>query len=111
GTKKQFEGGTQAVLDVAGGGFYLVVELPVGVYEVSLVVNDGLEDSEADVCLVTVLGLGDLDGDGVVGVEDLEILLAGRGEAASGEDDPRDLDGDGEITVADARKLVTFFTR
>ena len=113
----EFECGTQntagkmpAVLDVAGGGPYLEVELPVGVYEVTLVVNDGVEDSEGDVCLVTVLGAGDLDMDGEVDVEDLEILLLGRNEPADGPGDPRDLDGDGVITVADARILVTLFT-
>ena len=91
-------------------GASLVIELPVGVYEVRLVVNDGVEDSEPDTCVVTVLGAGDLDRDGEVDLGDLEILLAGRGEAASGPDDPRDLDGDGIITVADGRILVTLFT-
>jgi len=37
--------------------------------------------------------------------------LAGRGEAATGAGDPRDLDGDGIITVADGRILVTLFTQ
>ena len=102
---------TPMVLDVTPSGPYLVVELPVGVYEVTLVVNDGVEDSEPNSCVVTVLGAGDLDGDGEVDVDDLEILLLARNEPADGPGDPRDLDGDGVITVLDARMLVTLFTR
>jgi len=37
-------------------------------------------------------------------VHEVYIRLVGAG-------DPRDLDGDGVITVLDARKLVTLFTR
>jgi hypothetical protein len=54
---------------------------------------------------------GDLDGDADVDRQDLTILLAARNTPASGPTDPRDLDGDGRITVLDARKLVGLFTR
>lgn len=54
---------------------------------------------------------GDLDGDGDVDRDDLNILNAARGETATGPDDPRDLDGDGEITGLDSRILVTLCTR
>ncbi len=53
---------------------------------------------------------GDLDGDGDVDRCDLNIILAHRGEPASGPDDPMDLDGDGWITILDARILVTLCT-
>jgi len=36
--------------------------------------------------------------------------MAARNTPASGPDDPRDLDGDGMITVLDARKLVLLCT-
>ena len=54
---------------------------------------------------------GDLDSDCDVDRLDLNILLAARNTPAAGEDDPRDLDGDGRITVLDARKLVLLCTQ
>ena len=54
---------------------------------------------------------GDLDGDGDVDRDDMNIILAARNTPASGPDDPRDLDGDGMITGLDARKLVLLCTR
>jgi hypothetical protein len=54
---------------------------------------------------------GDLDGDGDVDRNDLNLLLANRNSPARGPDDPEDLDGDGTITVLDARKLVLLCTR
>lgn len=53
---------------------------------------------------------GDLDNDGDVDRDDLNILLAARGQAAAA-GDPRDLDVDGQITVLDGRKLVLLCTR
>jgi hypothetical protein len=66
--------------------------------------------------LSTIAGLipqlqGDLDADGDVDRDDLNLLLADRNSPASGPDDPKDLDGDGTITVLDARKLVLLCTR
>lgn len=54
---------------------------------------------------------GDLDLDGDVDQNDLNILLAARNKPASGPSDPRDLDGDGKITVLDGRKLTLLCTR
>ena len=53
---------------------------------------------------------GELDGDGEIDRDDLDVILAARNAAAWGPEDPRDLDGDGMITVLDARILVTLFT-
>jgi len=55
--------------------------------------------------------IGDLDNDGDVDRDDLNILLASRNQPASGPDDPKDLDGDGMITALDARKLTQLCTR
>jgi len=53
---------------------------------------------------------GDLDSDGDVDQDDLNILLTYRNQPASGCPEC-DIDGDGVITVLDARKLVLLCTR
>lgn len=56
---------------------------------------------------------GDLDGDGDVDQNDVNILLADRNKpvAESTCGSACDLDGDGVITALDARKLATLCTR
>ncbi len=54
--------------------------------------------------------LGDLDGDGDVDRDDLNIILSHRNQPAS-ECPECNLDGDGMITALDARKLVLLCTR
>lgn len=59
------------------------------------------------IATTTVAALdGDIDNDGDVDLNDLNLILQDRNQPASGPDDPRDLDGDGVITVLDARRLV-----
>ena len=53
---------------------------------------------------------GDLDGDGEIDRDDLDVIVAARNTESWGPEDPRDLDGDGSITVLDARIVVTLFT-
>ncbi len=50
---------------------------------------------------------GDVNGDQVVNRCDLNLIVAARNTPASGPDDPRDLNHDMWITVADSRILVT----
>ncbi len=54
---------------------------------------------------------GDLDGDKDVDQRDLNQLLAARNKPALGGQDPRDLDKNGVINAADARKQVLLCTR
>ncbi|MCB0273057.1 MAG: hypothetical protein KDD46_08585, partial [Bdellovibrionales bacterium] len=54
---------------------------------------------------------GDLDNDGDVDQDDLNILMTYRNQPANGADDPMDLDGDGTITGLDARILTQLCTR
>ena len=56
------------------------------------------------------LPTGDIDGDFDVDRDDITMLVAARSTPASGPDDPRDLDGDGQITVLDARIAATLCT-
>jgi VCBS repeat-containing protein len=52
---------------------------------------------------------GDLDGDGDRDLDDLNVILRARNTNACGPHDCRDVDGDGRITVLDARKWVVQF--
>jgi len=53
--------------------------------------------------------VGDLDGDSDVNINDLNQLLAALGQQVTA-GDPRDLDGDGVITVLDGRQLANLCT-
>ncbi len=48
----------------------------------------------------------DVDEDGDIDRDDINLIIAVRNTPASGPDDPRDADGDGMITALDARKCV-----
>jgi len=60
---------------------------------------------------VAVAAVCDVDGDGDVDLADINGIIAVRNTPASGPDDPRDADGDGVITVLDARQCVLQCTR
>ena len=69
------------------------------------------QDSDGTIDKVNILqSPGDLDGDGDIDRNDLNILLTYRNQRAS-ECPECDIDGDGIITVLDARKLVLLCTR
>lgn len=82
-----------------------------GLYQFSLVVSDGEVNSAPASVQITVPALGDIDLDGDVDNDDLKLITSSLNLPASGPNDPRDLDGDGKITVLDGRKLVTLCTR
>jgi hypothetical protein len=64
-----------------------------------------------DVILIEDIIPGDLDVDGDVDRDDVNIVMALRNTLATGHDDPNDIDGDGTITVLDARRLMRLCTR
>jgi len=70
--------------------------------------TQGSKDTDAnhipDECEIVVIP-GDLDSDGDVDRNDMNIVLASRNQPASGADDPKDLNNDGVITTRDARVL------
>lgn len=82
-----------------------------GIYTFSLTVNDGQSSSAPSSVNITVPLLGDIDLDGDVDNNDLNLVLAARSKPTNGPNDLRDLDGDSMITALDARKLTLLCTR
>lgn len=98
-----------------------VEDLAPGVYEVAFRLDpltdlqsgaelSGLEFMKSETVQIAALP-GDIDNDGDVDLDDLNILLAARNKPASGSDDSRDLDKNMVINALDARKLTTLCTR
>lgn len=54
---------------------------------------------------------GDLNGDGIVDQNDLNILLMALNQSATGQGDARDMNGDGKIDALDLRIITTLCTR
>jgi Dockerin type I domain len=54
---------------------------------------------------------GDINGDGVVNMDDVNLLLTALNTTATGSYDARDLNGDGKIDVLDARIIVTLCSK
>jgi YD repeat-containing protein len=82
-----------------------------GTYTFNLVVSDGQASSAPASVVTTVPALGDIDQDGDVDNDDLNLVLAARNQPANGPNDLRDLNGDGKIDALDSRKLTTLCTR
>jgi hypothetical protein len=82
-----------------------------GTYTFSLTVNDGQANSVPALVTLTVPALGDLNNDGVIDQNDVNIVTAARNTPANGPNDLRDLNGDLKIDALDARTLVTLCTR
>jgi hypothetical protein len=81
-------------------------------YAVVAVSNSGISSEISHgVCTDIFKIVGDLDSDGDIDIDDLAIILAALNTPANRPSDPRDIDGDGWISVLDARKLRLLCTR
>ena len=85
--------------------------LPPGTHWIDLTATDAAGNPGSCQTMFTIFPTGDLDRDGDIDQSDLNIILSARNTPASGPDDPKDLDGDGQITALDGRKLTTLCTR
>lgn len=70
----------------------------------------GLAGAVAGPRLIIHYKNGDINGDGSVDTRDIQLIMAALGQKA-GPYDPRDLDGDGWITVLDARRVTQLCTK
>jgi len=110
-----FDGGTVSVTDTSSEILGAQVEIPAdALSENTIIAISELVDvthfSIFQLGVTKVAVQGDLDSDGDVDLDDLNILLTYRNQPAS-ECPECDIDGDGVITVLDARKLVLLCTR
>ncbi len=84
------------------------LELDSAEREVELVLTANLRDGtpiEASDC-VTLVPRSDLDGDGVVGLSDLIILIGSWGDCPATGDCPADIDVDGAVSTPDFLQLL-----
>ncbi len=81
-----------------------------GIHTFGLVVSDGPAIA-ADGATIAVPRLGDIDVDDDVDRDDLKIVTGRNGTPADGPNDLKDVNGDGNINVADARRLTLLCTR
>jgi hypothetical protein len=81
------------------------------IYTFSLTVGDGAAQSLPATVDISVPALGDIDGDGDVDRNDLNIVVAARNTPASGPNDLRDLDGNLRVDALDARRLTVLCSR
>jgi hypothetical protein len=103
-------GGGNVTLNGAGTARPTFTPSSNGSYTFRLVVNDGADDSALDTVQITVPLLCDIDLDGDVDRNDGSLITAARNRPAS-PSDLRDYDGNGTITVNDARACVLKCTR
>ena len=101
------------VVDLTGAEAARATFVPTipGMYKFELVVGAGVRESVPTRISIVVPKLGDINLDGVVDSNDLNLILAALNKPANGPNDLRDLNGDGKIDALDSRKLITLCTR
>lgn len=111
----QLQGGTTVTLSNAATSAASFVAPSAGtsgqVLTFQLDVTNPENGIATDTTSVQIVKLGDVTADGAINSIDLNLVLAGRGTAASGPNDLRDLDADGMITSLDARKLTSLCSK
>jgi hypothetical protein len=75
-------------------------------------INDGTsqdadQNSVPDECEAQVQETCDVDANGDIDRTDVRSILMNRNQPASGPDDPMDADGDGQITIRDAKICIS----
>jgi hypothetical protein len=79
---------------------------PPGVYDVTVLASNGLEPDVTQTFSLSVVDTAVCDVVEIFGqidIDDVDAIFADRETPATGPDDPRDADGDGQITVLDGR--------
>ena len=82
-----------------------------GTFAFNLIVSDDLGASGTDSVIVKVFQRGDVNMDGVIDQNDLDLIRAALNTPATDPADPRDLNNDGIIDAVDARILVGLCTK
>ena len=70
------------------------------------IVEAAIDDLDISTVVCDEPVVGDIDGDGIVGLSDLLILLADWGRCADCDDCPSDLDGDCTVGLSDLLTLL-----
>jgi hypothetical protein len=104
-------GGPATTLSAADSANPTFTPASVGIYIFSLTVADGTAQSLPASVDIGAPALGDIDGDGDVDRDDVNLVVAARNTPASGPNDLRDLDGNLRIDALDARRVTVLCTR
>lgn len=108
---ENFEMDNEIFLGNMGNSLFLPVNLSWGQHKITVVVYDKEGSYATSTMNLTIQRLpGDVDGDGQVCSKDIQLIMAARGQKATGPDDPRDINKDGWITVGDAAKATSLCT-
>jgi hypothetical protein len=98
-----------AILDWSPATIHLTVPTDAATGLVQ-VVSGGVPSNTLELIVIAITMTGDIDRDGDVDLDDVNLVIAARNTIAA-PSDPRDLDHDGRITALDARQVTLLCTR